>query len=362
MNYNNDNYCVILAGGKGRRLWPASRENAPKQFLDFFSTGRTLLQQTFDRMKNIIAPENIFVATNEEYGHFVSEQLSELPEENVLLEPVSRNTAPSVEWATYRILHRNEKARILTVPADQMVMDADAFRRDVCDGLDWVGAHDGLLAIGVKPTRPEPGYGYIQFEGEADASGIYKVKSYTEKPEREFAEMFMNSGEFYWNTGLFIARCSTMRNSLKAQFPPVLSVIDSASVYSLEAEQAHIAKRYSAYPNLSVDSAVLEKGTNVYVKNASFGWADLGTWHSMYETMSKCMGDNVVIGNKVKLDNCHGNIVKMPDDHVAVLNGLDGYIVAEKGNVLLVCKKEDSSALVRKYINEVRMDHGEEYL
>ena len=158
MNYNNDNYCVILAGGKGRRLWPASRENAPKQFLDFFSTGRTLLQQTFDRMKNIIAPENILVATNEEYGHFVSEQLSELPEENVLLEPVSRNTAPSVEWATYRILHRNEKARILTVPADQMVMDADAFRRDVCDGLDWVGAHDGLLAIGVKPTRPEPGY------------------------------------------------------------------------------------------------------------------------------------------------------------------------------------------------------------
>ena len=338
----------------------------PKQFLDFFGTGKTMLQETYERFRRFLPAENIYVSTYKEYQDIVAEQLPHLDRDNLLIEPIRRNTAPIVAWAAHRIEKNDSEASIIISPADQIVMNEEAFQKDTLEAMAHAKADRCFLTMGIRPTRPEPGYGYIQMgdvvENANGEEGFYKVQSFTEKPEREFAEMFMNSGEFYWNTGLFIARCSTMRNSLKALFPPVLSVIDSASVYSLEAEQAHIAKRYSAYPNLSVDSAVLEKGTNVYVKNASFGWADLGTWHSMYETMSKCMGDNVVIGNKVKLDNCHGNIVKMPDDHVAVLNGLDGYIVAEKGNVLLVCKKEDSSALVRKYINEVRMDHGEEYL
>lgn len=361
--FNKDNYCVILAGGKGRRLWPASRENSPKQFLDFFSSGKTLLQQTFDRMAKVVADENILVATNEAYVHIVKEQLPQLSADNILAEPVCRNTAPSVAWATYRILHRNTGARIVVVPSDQMIVNDEAFEKDVLAGLDWVGSNGSLLSIGVKPTRPEPGYGYIQVDGEATPENIYKVKSFTEKPEREFARMFIKSGEFYWNTGLFMACATTMRDCLKAVFPPVMSIIDSPGAeYSMETELAHVAERYSVFPNLSIDYAVLEKSSGVHVMVASFGWADLGMWHSMYETMSRGEGDNVVMGNKVVLDNCRGNIVKMPDDHVAVLNGLEDCIVAEKGNVLLVCKKGDSSALIRKYINEVQMDYGEEYL
>lgn len=360
---DNRNYCVILAGGKGKRLWPASRENAPKQFLDFFSAGRTLLQQTYDRMAGCVRRENILVATNEAYRQLVREQLPEVAEENVLLEPVNRNTAPSVAWATCRILHRCTEARLVVVPSDQMIVDEKAFAADVERGLEWVAANDGLLTMGVKPTRPEPGYGYIQTEGEGDGSNIYKVKSFTEKPEREFARMFMESGEFYWNTGLFLARCDYLRACLKKIFPPVLRTIDGDDTeYSVEKEEACIAEHYSVYPNLSIDYGILEKSDNVYVMRCSFGWADLGTWHSMYETMSKVEGDNVVLSRKVLLDSCRGNIVKIPDDHIAVLHGLEGYIVAEKGNVLLVCRKEDSSALIRKFVNEVQMEEGEEFL
>lgn len=362
-NYSENNYCVILAGGKGKRLWPVSRESRPKQFLDFFSTGKTLLQQTYERLGKFIDPDNIIIATNKEYLQLVTEQLPHVEAANILLEPVNRNTAPSVAWATCRILHRNPKARLVVVPSDQMIMDEAAFEKDVESGLEWVAENDGLLTMGVKPTRPEPGYGYIQVCDTLHSDNIYKVKSFTEKPERQFAKMFMQSGEFYWNTGLFLARCDYLRECLKKIFPPVLRTIDSNEIeYSVEKEEKCIEDHYSVYPNLSIDYGILEKSDNIYVMKCSFGWADLGTWHSMYETMSKGDGDNVVLSNKVMLDNCHGNIVKMPDDHIAVLNGLDGYIIAEKGNVLLVCKKEDSSALVRKYINEVQMDEGEEFL
>ncbi len=360
-NYNDNDYCLILAGGKGKRLWPVSREAMPKQFLDFFSTGQTMLQQTFQRMAKFISPQNILVATNRDYVLLVKEQLPEVAEENILAEPVNRNTAPSVSWATCRILHRNSEARLVVVPSDQMIINEERFEADVEEGLLWVAEHDSLLTMGVKPTRPEPGYGYIQIGDGEPEGNIYKVKSFTEKPEREFAKMFMESGEFYWNTGLFLARCEYLRECLKKIFPPVLRSVDDEE-YTLEKEERCIEEHYSVYPNLSIDYGVLEKSDNVNVMRCSFGWADLGTWHSMYETMSKGEGDNVVLSDKVLLDKCRNNIVKLPDDHIAVLNSLDGYIVAEKGNVLLVCKKEDSSALVRKYINEVQMDEGDDFM
>lgn len=361
--YNEHNYCLILAGGKGKRLWPVSRENMPKQFLDFFSSGKTLLQQTYARMKRFVSPENILVATNADYESIVKEQLPEVSADNVLLEPVSRNTAPSVAWATFRILHRDPKARLVVVPSDQMIVGEENLEKDIRGALEWAASHDSLLAMGVKPTRPEPGYGYIQVGDSTEADNIYKVKSFTEKPERDFARMFMQSGEFYWNTGIFIASCASLRRSLEKIFPQVLRAMDTPEMeYSVEAEEKCIEHNYSSYPNLSIDYGILEKSGGVHVMLCSFGWADLGTWHSVYETMSRGDGDNVVLGKRVLLDKCHGNIVKLPDDHVAVLNGLDGYIVAEKGNVLLVCKKEDSSALVRKYIAQVQLDEGDEFM
>lgn len=362
---NINNFCLILAGGKGRRLWPCSREDCPKQFLDFFSTGRTLLQQAYDRMCKFIPKDNIYVSTNQIYAGMVAEQLPELPRLNILSEPIFRNTAPSLAWATHRILHMNPDARVVVVPSDQAVFKEDEFMRNVLDGLDFAGGNDCMLTMGIRPTRPEPGYGYIQLGKKSDCcEGVYKVKSFTEKPDREFAKMFMDSGEFYWNTGLFIANVQYLRNTLKNIFPPVLRNLeeDEEKTFSVEAELAFVKENFPSYPNLSIEYGILEKNDNVYVMKCDFGWADLGMWHSIYESMSKGMGDNVVISSRVITEDSRNNIIKLPDDHLGIINGLDGYIVAEKGNVLLICKKEDSSALIRKYVNEVQVKYGDEFI
>lgn len=363
INKNNDNYCVILAGGKGRRLWPCSREKHPKQFLDFFSTGRTLLQATFDRVSQIIPIENIYVSTNHVYAHYVLEQLPEIPSENVLSEPIHRNTAPSVAWSTYRIYHRNENARMMVIPSDQTVIREDLFQEDVVAGLDLVSEKDQILTLGVLPTRPEPGYGYIQI-GEPVRDGyIYKVKSVTEKPDRQFAQMFIDSGEFYWNTGIYIANVKNMRLCMHRIFPAILRKIDDvAKQITLKDELLFIEENFPLYPNISIDRGLLENNQDVYIMKCNFGWADLGMWHSIYEGMRKSDNDNVIIGSNVITEDCTGNIIKLPKDHLGVINGLDGYIVAETDKVLLICKKGDSSALIRKYINEVQLKYGENFI
>ena len=364
MSEHKDNYCLILAGGKGKRLWPCSREAMPKQFLDFFSTGRTLLQQTYDRLSAFMPAGHILVSTNRIYQNIVAEQLPELPAENILSEPIFRNTAPCVAWAAYRISHINPDARIVVVPSDQAVFNEDAFRADVLAGLDFVGGNDSLLTMGIKPTRPEPGYGYIQVGEPVVGEKVYKVKSFTEKPDREFAQVFLKSGEFYWNTGLFLSNVKYLRESMKNIFPPVLRKMEGRQgyEYSMAEELDFIEKNYPSYPNLSIDYGILDRNDNVCVMKCSFGWADLGMWHSIYASMSKGEGDNVVIGPRVIMDDSRNNIVKLPDDHLGIINGLDGYIVAEKGNVLLICKKEDSSALIKKYINEVQVKYGDEFI
>lgn len=358
------NFCLILAGGKGRRLWPCSREARPKQFLDFFSTGRTLLQQTYDRMRKFIPLNNIYVSTHQDYTHFVKEQIPELPDDNILSEPIFRNTAPSVAWATHRISHVDGDARIVVVPSDQAVFKEDVFIDNVIEGLGFVGSNDCLLTMGVKPTRPEPGYGYIQ-KGEPAASiNVFKVKSFTEKPDREFATMFMQSGEFYWNTGLFLSNVHYLLDSLKKVFPIESAMVreHKSGTYTVEKENSFVQDYFPYCPNLSLEDGLLDNNDNVYVMQCDFGWADLGMWHSIYESLSQGVGDNVVIGSKVIIDGSRNNIIKLPDDHMGIINGLDGYIVAEKGNVLLICKKEDSSALIRKYVNEVQVKYGDEFI
>ena len=359
MNNKGNNFCVILAGGKGRRLWPCSRETHPKQFMDFFGTGRTQLQQTFDRFSKLIPPERIYISTNQVYEHFVKAQLPELPTENILAEPIYRNTAPSVSWACYRIYHQDKDANIIVTPSDHAVFNEEAFQKNVLNCLDFVAKNDCLLTMGVKPTRPEPGYGYIQLGEETEVSGLYKVKSFTEKPERNFARMFMESGEFYWNTGIFLTKVSYLLYCFRQILPPVLNLED---VFTVEEEQAFIKANFSRYPNLSIDYGILEKSDNVYVSRCDFGWADLGTWHSIYEAMSKGTGDNVVLDSEVLFEDSHDNIVKLSQGRVAVINGLEGYIVAEKDNVLFICKKEDSSALVRKYCSEARIRYGDDFV
>ena len=359
---SNHHYCIILAGGRGKRLWPCSRESYPKQFTDFFGTGRTLLQQTFDRFEKLLPADHIYVNTNELYADIVRTQLPNLPEENLLVEPIYRNTAPSVAWATSRISRIDGEACIVVSPSDQTVLHEDIFCRNIHDGLELVGRRDIYLTMGVKPTRPEPGYGYIQL-GEEEEKGVYHVQSFTEKPSREFAKMFIDSGEFYWNTGLFLSRASVLLQAFIALLPDVLrSFIKDNPHFTIEQENAYIKTHFPLYPNLSIDYGILEQANNVSVMKCDFGWADTGTWHGIYETMQKSGTDNVVIDSDVIIEESHNNIVKLPKGRLAVIRGLDGFIVAEHDNVLLICPKEDSSALVRKFVNEVQMKRGDKYV
>lgn len=363
MKINEDNFCVILAGGRGRRLWPSSRMELPKQFIDFFGVGRTQLQQTFDRFVKILPKENILICTNKEYAPLVRQQLPELHEENLMIEPIYRGTAPSVAWADMRVCRRNHEGYIVVTPSDQFVQNEEAFYANIEEAFNFIRHHDILLTMGVKPTRPEPGYGYIQKGDPSDTDGIYQIQSFTEKPEREFAKMFMESDEFCWNTSIFVANSRKLTLCFEDIFPSVLRNLKFENpTYTYGEELEYVAQNYPRYPNLSIDYAILEHCREVYVMRCNFGWADLGTWHAVYECMSKGNGDNVVVDSEVMIEDSRNNVIKLPKGKLGVINGLDGYIVADEGNVLLICKKGDSSALVRKYVNEVQMKYGEDFV
>jgi mannose-1-phosphate guanylyltransferase len=363
MEINKKNYCVILAGGRGKRLWPCSRDQYPKQFIDFFGTGRTQLQTTYDRFVKQMPQENIYICTCKEFLPLIKEQLPDVDERKILVEPINRSTAPSVAWATMRILRCDPEANVIITPADHLVMNEQSYADSLAVGISYVSENDVLLVMGVKPTRPEPGYGYIQLGDLSCKPDVFKVKSFTEKPEREFAKMFMESGEFYWNTGVFISNAQHLIRSFEDIFPSVLRNLKvEIPNYTYEEELAYVTERYSIYPHLSIDYAILEHSRNVYVMKCDFGWADLGTWHAIYECMSQGAGDNVVIDSNVMIEDSHNNVIKLPKGKLGVINGLDGYIVAEEGNVLLICKKSDSSALVRKYVNEVQIKYGDDFV
>ena len=361
---NKKNYCVILAGGRGQRLWPVSREQRPKQFLDLFGTGRTLLQSTFDRFERLLPIENIYICTCAEYHDLVREQLPEIADCNIIVEPIHRNTAPSVAWASMRIHHIDPEANIIVSPSDQLVLNESSFAHSIDVGLGYVSENHVLLAMGVKPTRPEPGYGYIQLGDLSCKPDVYQVKSFTEKPERDFARVFMESGEFYWNTGIFISSAYHLLDTFEHVFPPVLRGLRyDVKEYTPEEELKYVEENYSRYPNLALDYAILEQSeNNVFVMKCDFGWADLGTWHAIYEVMHKVNDDNVVMDSEVILEDCKNNIIKLPKGKLGVFNGLEGYIVAEEDGVLLICKKSDNSSMVKKYVNEVRLKYGEKFV
>lgn len=360
---NSKDFCVILAGGRGKRLWPCSREAMPKQFIDFFGTGRTQLQATYDRIVKLLPTEHIYICTCKEYLELSREQLPDVPEQNFIVEPINRNTAPSVAWAAVRILKRQSDANLIVLPSDQMVLNEASFTHSVELGLSYVAENDVLMVMGVKPTRPEPGYGYIQIGDLSCKPEVYAVKSFTEKPEREFATLFMNSGEFYWNTGIFLSNVSHLLKSFEQIFPDVLRKLKYDRVqFTYEEEMEFVARNYPRYPNISLDYAILEQCKNVFVMQCDFGWADLGTWHAIYESMSKVEGDNVVVDSKVELEDCRNNVIKLPKGKIGVFNGLEGYIVADSDDVLLVCKKNDDSSLIRKYASEIGLKYGDEFV
>ncbi len=350
-----------MGGGIGSRFWPFSRKTLPKQFLDFFGTGRSLLQQTFDRFNKVIPTENIFIVTNAMYADLVAEQLPELAKEQILLEPARRNTAPCIAWASYHIRALNPNANIVVAPSDHLILKEGEFLEAVANGLNFVGQSDILLTLGIKPNRPETGYGYIQIADKEDEN-FYKVKAFTEKPELELAKVFVESGEFYWNSGLFMWNVNTIINACETLLPELAAKLaPGKDVYGTPAEKAFIEENFPACPNVSIDFGVMEHAANVYVSLGDFGWSDLGTWGSLYDLSEKDVQGNATLKCHSLLYNSTNNMVVLPKGKLAVIDGLDGYLVAESDNVLLICKKDEEHA-IRKYVNDTQIKLGEDYI
>lgn len=358
------NFCVILAGGLGTRLWPMSREKKPKQFIDVLGTGKTLLQMTYERFAGCIDADNIIVVTNETYRPLVMEQIPGLKYENILMEPMRRNTVPPVTWAALEIGRRCPDGRFIVSPSDQNIEDFDAFCEDMLRGLDYVGERQVLLTLGVKPTRSEESFGYIQMAEEREGySNIYKVQSFTEKPANEFAKLFFESGEFLWNTGLFMWRADTFMNAVKDASDEFSTIVQVVMEKYREGEYISdlLMELFTKCPNMSLEQSVLEKADNVDVMQCHFGWSDLGTWAAVHDALPQSDMGNVVIDSKSLLYDCKDCIIKLPDGHVAVVQGLEDYVVVEEGNVLVICRKGDQKN-IRKFVNDAQLNLGEEFV
>lgn len=359
---NSHRYCVIMCGGIGSRFWPYSRADFPKQFIDFLGTGRSLLQMSFDRILPIVPKENVLILTNEQYADKVREQLPELSDDQILLEPARRNTAPCIAWAAYHIAARDPEASIIVTPSDHLITREREFERSILAGFDFVEKHDALLTLGITPSRPETGYGYIQV-GPRQQDEIHKVKTFTEKPDIELAKTFLRTGEFFWNSGIFLWRASAIIEALRSCAPDVDRVFSSgAGIYGTPAEKAFIAQNFPSCVSISIDYAVMERAANVYVETVTFGWTDLGTWSSLYDMSPKTREGNVAPRCRVLAYNATGNVFACSDaEKLVVVDGLTDYIVADSGDVLLVCPKSEEQR-IKQMVNDVRLSYGDKYL
>jgi mannose-1-phosphate guanylyltransferase len=358
LNMVNKNFCVIMAGGIGSRFWPLSTADRPKQFIDILGIGKTLLQLTFERFNKIMPAENVFVVTSENYKELVMEQLPQLKESQVLLEPLRRNTAPCIAYATYKILTICPDAKIVVSPSDHLILKEDQFLNEIEKGLQFVSDQDVLLTLGIQPSRPETGYGYIQVNHKIDFSefnNLYKVKTFTEKPDRAMAQVFVDTGEFYWNSGIFLWSVPAILKALEKYLPDVNSLFENGrKLINTPDECFFINKTYSECPNISIDYGIMEKADNVYVLTADFGWSDLGTWGSLYENHPLDKNGNAVAGNKIFLYETEGCIINMPQEKITVIQGLNDYIVVESQKTLLICKKTDEQQ-IRQFVADVMM-------
>ncbi len=352
-----------MAGGIGSRFWPMSRTAHPKQFIDILGTGRTLLQSTYDRFLPLCPPENIFVVTNEAYKSLVMEQLPGLKPENLLCEPARKNTAPCIAYASFKIYAQNKKANLVVAPSDHLILKENTFVKAVKSCFRKSKDEDCLITLGIRPTRPDTGYGYIQFVEspvkEADER-IKKVKTFTEKPDLEMAKFFMESGDFLWNAGIFIWSAKSIVKAYQKLLPDMAGAFTSIK-YNTAKEEEGIKLAYAACKNISVDYGILEKADNVYVRSSIIGWSDLGTYGSLYNHIAKDGNENAVVGKNVMMYDSKNCIVNISKDKLVVVEGLQDYIVVESDDIILICKKQDEQR-IRDFVNDVKLKKGEKFV
>ncbi|WP_114778401.1 mannose-1-phosphate guanylyltransferase [Botryobacter ruber] len=357
---DKNTFVVIMAGGIGSRFWPFSRTNFPKQFHDVLGIGETMLQMTVKRFRDVCLPENIFVVTNKDYEALVKEQLPELGSNQVLLEPVGRNTAPCIAYASYKIAQLNPNANLIVAPSDHVVLKEEAFTNVLQQALSAARKEDVLITLGITPSRPDTGYGYIQYI-ENGTETIKKVKTFTEKPNLEIAQMFLESGDFVWNSGIFIWSAKSILKAFREHLPDMNEIFEEGSnIYNTPEEQNFITRAYSQCRNVSIDYGIMEKVNNVYVVLSDIGWSDLGTWNSLYTISDKDKDGNVVDGDVMLYDtkNC---IIKTPKERLVVLQGLEGFIVAEYDNVLMVCRINEEQK-VKEFTSDAKNKKGANYI
>ncbi|AEA42878.1 mannose-1-phosphate guanylyltransferase [Fluviicola taffensis] len=347
-----DNYCVIMAGGIGSRFWPMSTVQRPKQFLDVLGIGKSLLRMTFERLLSIAPAENIYIVTNANYAYLVKEQLPELNDSQILTEPERKNTAPCITYAAAKIHAINPNATLVVAPSDHLILKEHKFTEIVNTAISTANKEDRLVTLGIKPTRPDTGYGYIEFieDGDILPGQVKDVKHFTEKPNRELAEIFLRSGNYYWNSGIFIWRATTILNALEKFKPELFHLFtDESEKYNTPAEQEYVNASFAACEDISIDFAVMETAKNVDVVLANFDWSDLGTWGSLYSHLEKDYNGNAVIGENVHMINSENCIVNLPSNKLALIQGLQNYIVVESDNMLMILNQHDEQNL-KKYM------------
>ena len=355
-------FCVIMCGGIGSRFWPYSRSACPKQFLDILGTGRTLLQMSYDRILPIVDKNNILVVTNADYAPLVKEQLPDIDDAHILLEPARRNTAPCIAWAAWHVAALDPKASMVVTPSDHLITREREFEDAIRKGFEFVENNDALLTLGIQPTRPETGYGYIQVGNSTEVENINRVKTFTEKPDLSLAEVFLQSGEFFWNSGIFLWGAETIKREMRKHAADISTVFDRGQdIYGTPAEDEFIRDNFPGCMSISIDFAVMEKARNVYVETVRFGWNDLGTWSSLYDNSPRNKSGNVAQNCHVLSYDSTGNIFAVKEDKLIVVDGLKDYIVADAGDVLLICRKSEEQR-IKQMVNDARVNFGDKYL
>jgi mannose-1-phosphate guanylyltransferase len=359
---NSNVYVAIMAGGIGSRFWPLSRVNYPKQFLDILGTGQTLIQQTFNRFTKMVPLENIYVVTANEYLNITREQLPQLPKENIIGEPFRKNTAPCIAYISFKLQKLNPEGSLIVAPADHLILYEDKFLEVCNEALEFVDHFNALVTIGMTPTYPNTGYGYIQHEGVEAAPSVYKVKTFTEKPNKELAKTFIASGDFLWNSGIFVWTLKRGIEAIKKHLPEIYEVfLSEQDKLNTDEEKQAIETIYPQCTSISIDFGVMEKAHNVYVIPAAFGWSDLGTWNSAWENMNKDYLENAVAGKNVIVFDTTKCVIHVSDEKLVVLQGLEDYIITDTKDVLLICQKEKEQE-IKDYVAEVKRNKGDKFL